>query len=114
KLYDSAANVMDTASRLIPANTFCIAQLDHLSTKVLNVYNRDKLILGEGLVVDNAESYCALVTEHSQGPLVINNNLTHPLTRHMDATEFVGGCSFVGVPIHNENGEIYGSLCSFD
>ncbi|WFR61326.1 ATP-binding protein [Paenibacillus amylolyticus] len=114
KLYDSAANVMDTASRLIPANTFCIAQLDHLSTKVLNVYNRDKLILGEGLVVENAESYCALVTEHAQGPLVINNNLTHPLTRHMDATEFVGGCSFVGVPIHNENGEIYGSLCSFD
>ena len=55
KLYDSAANVMDTASRLIPANTFCIAQLDHLSTKVLNVYNREKLILGEGLVVDNAD-----------------------------------------------------------
>ncbi|MFX3649765.1 MAG: GAF domain-containing sensor histidine kinase [Paenibacillus sp.] len=114
KLYDSAANVMDTASRLIPANTFCIAQLDHLSTKVLNVYNRDKLILGEGLVVANAESYCALVTEHTQGPLVINNNLTHPLTKHMDATKFVGGCSFVGVPIYNENGEIYGSLCSFD
>lgn len=53
KLYDSAANVMDTASKLIPANTFCIANLDSLSTKVMKAYNRDKLILGEGLVVDN-------------------------------------------------------------
>lgn len=114
KLYDSASNVMDTASRLIPANTFCIANLDHLSTKVLKAYNREKLILGEGLVVDNAESYCALVTEHAQGPLIINNNLTDPLTMYMDATEFVGGCSFIGVPIRNENGEFYGSLCSFD
>lgn len=114
KLYDSAANVMDTASRLIPANTFCIANLDHLSTKVLKAYNREKLILGEGLVVDNAESYCALVTEHAQGPLIINNNLTDSLTMHMDATEFVGGCSFIGVPIRDEKGGFYGSLCSFD
>lgn len=114
KLYDSAANVMNTASKLIPANTFCIANLDHLSTKVLKSFNRDKLILEEGLVVDNAESYCALVTEHAQGPLIIDNNLTHPLTKDMDATRFVGGCSFIGVPIRNEKGEFYGSLCSFD
>ncbi|MNB88911.1 Signal transduction histidine-protein kinase BarA [compost metagenome] len=114
KLYTSAANVMDTASRLIPANTFCIANLDSLSTKVLKSFNRDKIMLVEGLVVDNEESYCALVTEHAQGPLVIDNNLTHPLTKDMDATEFVGGCSFIGVPIRNEKGEFYGSLCSFD
>lgn len=114
RLYDSAAKVMDTASKLIPANTFCIANLDSLSTKVMKAYNRDKLILGEGLVVDNEESYCALVTEHAQGPLLINNNLTHPLTKDMDATQFVGGCSFIGVPIRNEKGEFYGSLCSFD
>lgn len=114
KLYASAANVMDTASRLIPANTFCIANLDSLSTKVLKSFNREKVMLVEGLVVDNEESYCALVTEHAQGPLIIDNNLTHPLTKDMDATEFVGGCSFIGVPIRNEKGEFYGSLCSFD
>ncbi|NMO95073.1 GAF domain-containing protein [Paenibacillus lemnae] len=114
KLYNAAAQVMDTASRMIPANTFCIANLDDISTKVLKAYNRDKIILGEGLVVENAESYCALVTEHAQGPLVIHNNLTHPLTREMDATQFVGGCSFIGVPIRDERGEVYGSLCSFD
>ncbi|QCT01727.1 Signal transduction histidine kinase [Paenibacillus algicola] len=114
KLYDSAAKVMVTASRTIPANTFCIAKLDKVSTQVLKAYNRDKLILNEGLVVENAESYCALVTEHTQGPLVIDNNLTHPLTKDMAATQFVGGCSFVGVPIRSETGAFYGSLCSFD
>lgn len=114
KLYDSAADVMNTASRLIPANTFCIANLDSLSTKVIKSFNREKVMLEEGLVVDNEESYCALVTEHAQGPLVIDNNLTHPLTKDMDATQFVGGCSFIGVPIRNEKGEFYGSLCSFD
>lgn len=114
KLYTSAAKVMDTASKLIPANTFCIANLDSLSTKVLKSFNRDKIMLVEGLVVDNKESYCALVTEHAQGPLLIDNNLTHPLTRDMDATQFVGGCSFIGVPIRTAQGEFYGSLCSFD
>lgn len=114
KLYTSATDVMETASKLIPANTFCIANLDSLSTKVLKSYNREKVMLVEGLVVDNEESYCALVTEHAQGPLFIDNNLTHPLTKDMDATQFVGGCSFIGVPIRNEKGEFYGSLCSFD
>lgn len=114
KLYASAAQVIDTASRMIPANTFCIANLDRLTTKVVKAYNRGKVMLGEGLVVENRESYCALVTEHAQGPLIIDNNLTHPLTKDMDATEFVGGCSFLGVPILDPEGGIYGSLCAFD
>ncbi|MFS0726620.1 ATP-binding protein [Paenibacillus sp. 1P07SE] len=114
KVYDSAAHLIETASSLIPANTFCIANLDPDNTKVIKAFNRDKMMLGEGLVVANEESYCALVTEHSQGPLVIDNNLTHPLTKDMDATQFVGGCSFLGVPIRDEKGELYGSLCAFD
>lgn len=114
KLYGSAAQVMETASKMIPANTFCIANLDSLSTKVLKAHNQCKVIIEEGLVVDNKESYCALVTEHAQGPLIINNNLTHPLTKCMDATQFVGGCSFLGVPIIKKDGEVYGSLCAFD
>ena len=114
KLYESAAQVMETASKMMPANTFCIANLDSHTTKVLKALNRSKVILGEGLVIENKESYCALVTEHAQGPLIINNNLTHPLTKSMDATQFVGGCSFLGVPIIRGNGEVYGSLCAFD
>lgn len=114
RLYESAGKVMETASRMMPANTFCIANLDDLSTKVVKAYNRDKVILVEGLVIDNKESYCALVTEQAQEPLIIDNNLTHPLTKSMEATIFVGGCSFLGVPIIKQNGEIYGSLCAFD
>ncbi|MDG0793715.1 ATP-binding protein [Cohnella ginsengisoli] len=114
KLYKSGMDVMQTASRFIPANTFCIANLDRVSTVVLNAFNRDKTILTEGLVVANEESYCALVTEKARGPLVIENNLTHPLTKDMPATQFVGGCSFLGVPILTPDGQIYGSLCAFD
>ncbi|WP_227013949.1 GAF domain-containing sensor histidine kinase [Paenibacillus psychroresistens] len=113
-MYESAANVMDTASKMMPANTFCIANLDNLSTTVLKAYNRSKVMLGEGLVVDNKDSYCALVTEHAQGPLIIDNNMTHALTKDMAATQFVGGCSFLGVPIITGDGEMYGSLCAFD
>jgi signal transduction histidine kinase len=114
KLYESATEVMRTASRLIPANTFCIANLDSISTTVLTAFNREGIILTEGLVVANEESYCALVTEKSQGPLLINDNMTHPLTKDMPATQFVGGCSFLGVPIYTSEGEFYGSLCAFD
>lgn len=114
KLYESAASVMDTASKMMPANTFCIANLDERSTKVIKAFNRSKMILGEGLVVANQDSYCALVTEHAQGPLIIDNNMTHALTKDMDATPYVGGCSFLGVPIKSEDGKIFGSLCAFD
>ncbi|WP_217596422.1 ATP-binding protein [Cohnella sp. GbtcB17] len=114
KLYQSGIDVMQTASRLIPANTFCIANLDRVNTLVLNAFNRDKVILTEGLVVANEESYCALVTEKAKGPLVIENNMTHPLTKDMPATQFVGGCSFLGVPVLTPNGQIFGSLCAFD
>jgi signal transduction histidine kinase len=114
KLYESAASVMDTASKMMPANTFCIANLDMNSTKVIKAFNRSKVMLGEGLVVANNDSYCALVTEHSQGPLVIENNMTHFLTKDMEATPYVGGCSFLGVPIKAPDGKIFGSLCAFD
>ncbi|MBM7566292.1 ATP-binding protein [Paenibacillus sacheonensis] len=114
KLYESAAKVMESASRMMPANTFCIANLDSQSTKVIKTFNRSGVILEEGLVINNEESYCALVTEHARGPLIIEDNLTHPLTRDMDATQFVGGCSFLGVPVFKANGEVYGSLCAFD
>jgi signal transduction histidine kinase len=113
-IYDSAAEVMNTASSMIPANTFCIAINNRLTTTVLKSYNRENMILAEGLVVDNEESYCHLVIEKSQGPLIIANNLTHPFTREMDATKLVGGCSFMGVPIVKRGGEVYGSLCAFD
>lgn len=114
KLYKSGMDVMQTASRLIPANTFCIANVDRVSAVVLNAFNRDKVILTEGLVIGKEESYCALVTEKSKGPLVIDNNLTHPLTKDMPATQFVGGCSFLGVPIWSPDGGIFGSLCALD
>lgn len=113
-IYHSATQVMSTAYTMIPANTFCIAINDRMTTTVLRSYNRDNMILAEGLVVDNEESYCHLVIEKSQGPLIINDNRTHPLTRDMDATKLVGGCSFMGVPIVKRGGEVYGSLCAFD
>ncbi|MBP2001500.1 signal transduction histidine kinase [Paenibacillus shirakamiensis] len=113
-LYESAAQVMQTSSRLISANTFCIALNDRQSTTVLKSFNREAVILEEGLMLDNEDSYCHLVTEHAKGPLVIQNNQTHDLTKEMDATVFVGACSFMGVPIQTKSGETYGSLCAFD
>ncbi|KZS46860.1 histidine kinase [Paenibacillus glucanolyticus] len=114
KLYDSAARVIQTSSRLMQANTFCIALNDRHTTTVLKSFNRETIMLEEGLIVANEDSYCHLVIEKSEGPLVIPNNLTHALTKDMDATRFVGGCSFMGVPIVTSSGEIYGSLCAFD
>lgn len=114
KLYDSAARVIQTSSRLMQANTFCIALNDRHTTTVLKSFNREAVMLEEGLIVANEDSYCHLVIEKSEGPLVVPNNLTHALTKDMDATQFVGGCSFMGVPIVTNSGEIYGSLCAFD
>ncbi|GGD52587.1 sensor histidine kinase [Paenibacillus nasutitermitis] len=113
-LYETAGNLMKTASDLIGANTFCIANNDRSTTTVLKAFNREAILLEEGLIVDNEESYCHLVIEKSEGPLIIDDNLTHPLTKDMDATRFVGACSFMGVRIVGLNGIVFGSLCAFD
>ncbi|WP_172195962.1 GAF domain-containing hybrid sensor histidine kinase/response regulator [Saccharibacillus qingshengii] len=114
KLYVSAAQIIDTACKIIPANTFCIALSDEYETKVLNTINRSAVILQEGLVIDHTDSYCHLVTENGPHPLVIDDNRTHPLTRDMDVTPFIGGCSFMGVTIKDRDGHVFGSLCAFD
>lgn len=114
KLYASAAQIVDTACKIIPANTFCIALSDDYETKVLNTINRSAVILQEGLVIDHTDSYCHLVTEHGPEPLVIDDNRNHPLTRNMDVTPFIGGCSFMGVTIKDGDGRVFGSLCAFD
>lgn len=113
-LYKSAEQVMQIASKMINANTFCIAINDSLTTTVLKTFNREVTMLEEGLIVDNEQSYCHLVIEKSVGPLVIEDNITHPLTKDMDATRFVGGCSFMGVKIVTPRGDTFGSLCAFD
>ncbi|WP_159885313.1 GAF domain-containing sensor histidine kinase [Paenibacillus puerhi] len=113
-IYDCATRIMNMVARMMDANTFCIASNDRLTTTVLSSFNRELVMLEEGLVVDNEESYCHLVIQKSEGPLIIADNLTHPLTKDMDATKFVGGCSFLGVPIVTLKGEVFGSLCAFD
>ncbi|NHN34468.1 histidine kinase [Paenibacillus sp. S3N08] len=105
---------MQVASEMIHANTFCIAINDRLTTTVLKSFNREITMLEEGLIVDNEQSYCHLVIEKSVGPLVVPDNMTHPLTKDMDATQFVGGCSFMGVKIITPSGDVFGSLCAFD
>ncbi|MCU6795506.1 hypothetical protein OB236_25670 [Paenibacillus sp. WQ 127069] len=73
-LYKSAEQVMQIASEMINANTFCIAINDRLTTTVLKTFNREVTMLEEGLIVDNEQSYCHLVIEKSVGPLVIQDN----------------------------------------
>ncbi|WP_165593465.1 hypothetical protein [Paenibacillus solani] len=41
RLYESAARVIQTSSRLMQANTFCIALNDRHTTTVLKSFNRE-------------------------------------------------------------------------
>ncbi|NHN30379.1 GAF domain-containing hybrid sensor histidine kinase/response regulator [Paenibacillus agricola] len=114
RAYEAAGQVMQTASELILAHTFYISAIDGDTSTILKAFNRDRQFLQEGWRIPYEESYCHLVIDKSPVPLIIENNLIHPLTSDMSVTPVLGGCSFLGVPIKRRDGSIYGAFCAFD
>ncbi|ANE46577.1 hypothetical protein SY83_10160 [Paenibacillus swuensis] len=113
-IFEAAERILTTASRLIRANTFCVASNDTIFSHVFKSFNRDVSIIDEGAVLPYNEAYCHLVIEKKKGILHIEDNFLHPYTKDMNVTQAIGSLSFVGVPIVNKEGQVFGTLCAFD
>ncbi|NGZ75235.1 sensor domain-containing phosphodiesterase [Saccharibacillus alkalitolerans] len=97
---------------VIDANTFFMAYNNGKQNTILSTWNADEEMVREGSVLPYPISYCSLV--NNEGPIIIEDTTTSPLTREMPVTSEIGKASFLGVPIHLENGELYGTICSLD
>lgn len=64
-----------------------------------------------GLCEPLADTWCGRVVE--DGVLTVNDSRTHPELLALSSTTEFGIVSYAGVPLHDENGVVFGTLCAF-
>lgn len=111
---DAADHIIKIIGGLIHINTIFIASNDGLNNVIMRAYNRDEHLVEEGSVLPLELSYCSLVVNNKNGPLIIENTCDNELTRHMEITRSIGGGSFIGLPVRLKDGSIYGTICALD
>jgi phosphoserine phosphatase RsbU/P len=114
KLYDASSHILKLLSELIPINTFFVAINDKNTNYILNVLNRHSVILLEGSSYPFDQTYSSLVVKEGLKPLVINDITKNADSAEMAITKLSGMGSFIGIPITDKKGNIYGTICAMD
>lgn len=109
-----ASQVLLLLSHHLKVNTLFIAKNDLKINRITKVINKDHILLQEGTVIDYSETFCKLSVDHGQRVLVIPNISQDILARELKTAEAFGSGSFIGIPIYNACGEVYGTICGID
>ncbi|WP_018133217.1 sensor domain-containing diguanylate cyclase [Effusibacillus pohliae] len=113
-LADAADYILNVLSRFIGANTVFVARNDSVTNTILKVFNRSEVLIEEGAELPLYETYCYLVCQNTDQPVVIRNTEEDPLTSHLKVTRQMGACSFIGVPIMSNDNHSVGTICAMD
>ncbi|WP_185971075.1 GAF domain-containing protein [Alkalicoccobacillus porphyridii] len=109
-----ATQVLVLLSHHLSVNTLFIARNDLITNEIAKVINKDRLLLQEGQEVEYNETFCRLSVDHGSQVLVIPRISKDSLARDLQAAESFGNGSFIGVPIYNACGQVYGTICGID
>ncbi|MCI3922293.1 bifunctional diguanylate cyclase/phosphodiesterase [Paenibacillus sp. TRM 82003] len=112
-LQEASEIIYEHLSKRIGANTFFLAKNDLVHNHILSAWNREESLIEGGTMLPYAHAYCQEV-RHIREPIRIEDTAADPRTRHMQVTQELGPCSFIGVPVVRRGGEGYGTLCALD
>ena len=114
RLDEVSEEVISLLSETMDVNTIFLASNDRYSNFIVKAFNRKATLLREGEVTPIKDVLCKLAVENGSEPVVITNLANNPLSvNHPVTLNFGNGC-FMGAPIFQGNGEIYGTICAFD
>ncbi|WP_285626786.1 EAL domain-containing protein [Kineosporia sp. NBRC 101677] len=77
-----------------------------------NLVTSIDLPIREGFVEPAQGSYCRMIADGSL-PAVTRSTRQNPLLRDLPVTDRLNIGSYLGVPLHNSDGGLYGTLCAF-
>jgi EAL domain-containing protein (putative c-di-GMP-specific phosphodiesterase class I) len=80
--------------------------------RIRNVVTSVELPIGAGFVEPRENTYCQFIVD-GQLDEVIVDVAGNPLVNGLPITEALGIASYIGVPVHRKNGQLYGTLCAF-
>ncbi|MEW4368792.1 GAF domain-containing protein [Paenibacillus kandeliae] len=106
---EAADHVIEVLSNVLTVNTVFIASNDGKTNRILRVFNREEVLVNEGLELPLQDTYCGLISGKAA---YVAHTSEHPSTCMMPVTETMGDHSFIGFPVNLRNGEIVGTICA--
>ncbi|WP_223067942.1 sensor domain-containing diguanylate cyclase [Paenibacillus caui] len=110
----TSQNIIEILRQSIDVSTIFIAINDHVKDTILKAFNQGGVWIEEGLELPFEESYCRLVCANGRMATVIADTEQDPLTASLQMTKLLGRSSFIGVPLHLEDGTTFGTICAID
>ncbi|TDL31921.1 STAS domain-containing protein [Jeotgalibacillus sp. S-D1] len=109
----ASKRIFTIISERLNVNTAYVAKKGESAMTVISSYNKNEQIIQEGYSVEYGGTYCRLI--------ISNNNYVHipdlskdELTCELEVTSLLNTKGFLGVPLTDLQGEIFGTLCVMD
>ncbi|NJP37563.1 GAF domain-containing protein [Bacillus luteus] len=113
-LHVVSQRVFKLIAQELDMNSVYIVKKNGSQMHVFSVYNRYDVIVPEGFNVPYQEAYCSHVLSSETGDFQADDLRGHDSTKEMHITEELGAKGFIGVPLCNRTGEVFGTLCALD
>ncbi|MBM0066712.1 STAS domain-containing protein [Alkalicoccobacillus gibsonii] len=109
-----ATQVLLLLSHQIQINTLFIAKNDLKTNRIMHAINKDKVLLRVGEELDYTQTLCKLSVDYGERVLVIPSLSDHEEACDLDPVKQLGTGSFIGIPIYDGCGGVYGTICGLD
>lgn len=109
-----ATQVLLLLSHQIQINTLFIAKNDLKTNRIMHAINKDKVLLRVGDELDYTQTLCKLSVDYGERVLVIPSLSDHKEACDLDPVKQLGTGSFIGIPIYDGCGGVYGTICGLD
>lgn len=114
RLDQVAEDVISLLSQAMDVNTVFLASNDNNTNFIVKAFNRKAQLLTEGESSPFEDVLCKLVTNQPEEPIVITDLASDELSVNHPVTLQIGTGCFIGAPVYNSNGKIFGTICAFD
>jgi diguanylate cyclase (GGDEF)-like protein len=80
--------------------------------RIQNLVSSVELPIAAGFTSSREGTYCDLIARAQLDPVTPDVS-ADPTLAALPVTEFLGIASYIGIPLHREDGSLYGTLCAF-
>ncbi|PYZ97431.1 anti-anti-sigma factor [Alteribacter lacisalsi] len=109
-LKTASYKLLNILSEHLDVDTAYIVKRDTEEMTVLSSVNKEEELIPEGYSVEYGGTYCRLTINQGDG-LTIADLTKDELTRELEVTKQLNLKGFLGVPMNDHHGNLFGTLC---
>ncbi|WP_078555916.1 sensor domain-containing diguanylate cyclase [Bacillus alkalicellulosilyticus] len=113
--YQAAADLLQLANQLFKDKILFLGRTTEATFTVIKTTNDDVNIpIFDNKTIPLKETYCHQIYFGNAESIIINDATLHPVTENLAITKKLHIRSYIDVPIHYKNGEVFGTICAID